>query len=210
MSETNVLKAEVRKVVGTRFTRREREAGLMPAVIYGKGSEGVAVSVSAHDVFMELQHHKRVLTLDLEGKQATYMIKEVQYDHLCDKVIHMDLNEVDPSERVKVSVELLLKGIPVGQTAGGVLKQVTTMIDIEASVIAIPGQIAHVIADMQLNDVLKAKDLILPSGVTLIADGDIVVATLKIVEDSDEPELADADAAPEVIGGAPEDGDTTE
>ena len=207
MSETNVLKAEVRKVVGTRFTRREREVGLMPAVIYGKDSKSVAINVSAHAVFMELQHHQRVLKLDVEGKQGTYMIKEVQYDHLCDKVIHMDLNEVDPSERVTVFVEVVLKGIPMGQTVGRVLKQVTTMIEIEASVVAIPGQIAHVIADMQLNDVLKAKDLILPSGVMLIADGDDVIATLKIVEDTAEPELEDVDGAPEVIGGAPEDGD---
>ena len=207
MAEAKLMKATKRESVGTRFARREREAGLMPANISSKGKESLSVSLSAHAVKMELQHHVRVLNIDVEGKEGSYMIKEVQYDHLYEDVIHMDLNEVDPKERVKVSVELVLKGVPIGQTEGGVLKQVATEIEIEVPVISIPNEIVFIVAGMNVNDVAKANQLTLPQGVTLVSDPEAVLATLKVVEDSETPELADADAAPEVIGGAPEDKD---
>ena len=106
MVETLVLKADKRKTSGTRVSRKARAAGLIPAIVYGHGAEPLAITLNYHDLALELQHHHRLLQVDVEGKKEQFLVKEIQYDHLGDKVIHLDLARVDLDERVTMTVAL--------------------------------------------------------------------------------------------------------
>lgn len=205
MVEAIMLKAERRKQSGTRGARKLREAGLLPAIIYGHKEEPVAVQMNYHDLALELHHHHRLLEVALEGKRVQVLVKEVQYDHLGDKVIHVDLTRVSLDERVQVTVQLALRGTPAGASEGGVLEQVLSEIELECQVTNIPEEIRVPVSHLQVGQTLTAGELELPEGTNLITEADSPVVTVTVMAEEEEVEeaAADAEAEPEVISKKP-------
>ncbi len=204
MVETIVLKAEKREQSGTRCSRKLRKQGLVPAIIYGHKTEPVSVQLNYHDLTMELQHHHRLLEVELDGSQEKLLVKDVQYDHLGDTVIHIDLTRVDLDERVQVTVEIELRGTAVGVSEGGVLDQVNNNIELECLVTDIPESIRVKIGELKIGETLTAADLELPAGAKLISDPTTAIATISVM--AEEPEEAEGEAGaaegevePEVI-----------
>ena len=108
MSDTVVLEANVRKGSGTRNSVALREQGKLPAVVYGHKKETVAITLDVHKFVESLHHGHRIFEVDLEGQKDTLLVKDLQYNHFGDTVIHADLMRVNLSERVKVEVMIKL------------------------------------------------------------------------------------------------------
>jgi len=202
MIESLVLKAQKREQAGTRAARRLRKEGLVPAVIYGHKQEPVSVTLNYHDLALEVQHHHRLLEVELEGKKEKFLVKDVQYDYLGDTIIHVDLARVDLDERVQVTVGIVLKGTPVGVTEGGVLEQLLTEVEVECLVTDIPEDIRANVTDLKEGEQLNASQLELPAGSVLMTEADAPIAIVRTkVEEVEEEEVSEeAEAAePEVI-----------
>lgn len=204
MVETLVLKAAKRIATGTRFARRQRKEGQVPAVIYGHKSEPVSVLLNYHDLALELQHHHRLLEVELEGKREKFLLKDVQYDYLGDTIIHVDFVRVSMDERVEVTVEVKLKGTPAGAADGGILEQMLTDIHLECLVTNIPESVTVRVNDLALDGVISAGDIELPKGAKLLTDTATMIATVRIPsetpEEIEEAEAGEGDVEPEVIG----------
>ena len=199
--EQAVLKANRRTSLGTKHARREREAGRLPAVIYGHGEEPESISLDSHDALFELQHGARVLSLDLEGKQSQFLIKDVQYDHLGTHPIHVDLMRVDLGEKVHIKVGVELHGTPVGIAEGGVLDHPTAEIEVECLMTDIPGTIVASVRHLDIGDALLAKDLKLAPGVTLLTNPEERIAAVRLLaEEEPAKEVPEEPEQPEVIG----------
>ena len=134
MVEALLLKAQRREKGGTRASRRERLQGRVPVIIYGHKKDPISVTLNYHDLALELQHHHRLLELELDKKREKVLVKAIQYDHLGDKIIHADLTRVALDERVKVTVLVELKGTPAGASEGGVLEQIHAEVELECLV----------------------------------------------------------------------------
>ncbi|MBN2375624.1 MAG: 50S ribosomal protein L25 [Sedimentisphaerales bacterium] len=203
MVETIVLKAEKREQAGSRYSRKLRKQGLVPAIIYGHKTEPVAIQLNYHDLALELQHHHRLLDVELDGAQEKLLVKDVQHDYLGDKVIHVDLTRVNIDERVQVTVEVELRGTPVGVSEGGVLDQINTDIELECLVTAIPESVRALVSDLKIGETLVAGDLELPAGAKLISDPTTAIATVSVVaeeaEEAEEAEVAEGEVEPEII-----------
>ncbi|MBN2212528.1 MAG: 50S ribosomal protein L25 [Sedimentisphaerales bacterium] len=201
MAETLVLKAFRRDGRGTRVSRKLREQGQVPAIVYGHQTEPLAVALNYHDLELEIKHHHRLLDVEMDGKPEKLLVKEVQYNYLGDKILHVDLTRVNLDERVKVDVSIELRGVPVGVAAGGVLEQVTAEIEVECAVTAIPENIRVQVNEMKVGDTLTAANLVLPEGVVLACDPTMVIATVRVM--AEEPEAVVAtegeETEPEVI-----------
>ncbi len=201
--EQSKMVATKRTRLGSKHTRRLRQTGQIPAIIYGHGQNPLSISLNAHDLEIALHHHVRVLELDLEGAKEQYLIKAVQYDYLETTPIHLDLVRVDLNEKVQVTVEIELKGTPAGATEGGVLTQLLTSIDVECAVTAIPEELRPNVAHLGINDSLFVKDLELPKGVVPLNDLEEKVATCRLpsaAEEATEEEGEEGAAEPEMIG----------
>jgi len=201
MAETLVLKAKRREQAGTRAARRQRREGLVPAIIYGHKEEVVPVLLDYHDLALELQHHHRLLGLELEGNKSQYLVKEVQYDHLGDKIVHVDLTRVYLDERVQVTVAIELRGTAAGVMEGGVLEQQRADVELECLVTNIPESIRVRVNDLVIGQSVLAGDLEIPEGTKLITDPKAVVATvrMKVEEVEEVTETAEEKAEPEMI-----------
>jgi large subunit ribosomal protein L25 len=205
--ENVILKGERRESTGTRLSRALREAGKLPVVIYGHGEAPESLALIQREVLVALRRGSRTMEIDVAGKKTQYLIKEVQYDHLNETPIHLDLTRVDLTEKVRIRVGIELKGTPKGLSDGGVLDQLMADLEIECLMTQIPDTLHPLVTELAVDDVLRVKDIVLPEGVVAIADPEDRVATVKVLaihedEDAEGEEGAEGGDAklPEVIG----------
>lgn len=202
------ITAKARPELGSRANKRLRDSGLIPGVVYGHKEAVVPVTLPKKELSNHLNHGAHVFDLSLDGKSEKVLVKEVQYDHLGLEVLHVDFARVSADERVEVTVPIELKGEPKGEADGGVLQQILSDLEIECLVTDIPDAIRHNVSEMKLDDVLHVKELTLPAGVRAIQDEDTIVATVKVIAETEAAPAAEAESAePEVIGRKAEDGD---
>lgn len=197
-SKSIQLVAKSRTELGTRANRKLRGTGFIPAVIYGHKEAVVSVTIPRKEVTRHIEHGAHLFELALDGKTETVLVKDVQYNHFGNEVLHVDFARVSLTETVTVVVPLELKGTPKGEEEGGVLNQVLADLEVECLVSDIPEIIVHNVSDMGLDAVLHIKDLKLPAGVKALQDEDLVVATVGIVEE-EEPAESD-EAEPAIVG----------
>jgi large subunit ribosomal protein L25 len=199
------IDAKPRSELGSRANKRLRERGLVPGVVYGHKEAVVPVTLPKKELVTQLNKGAHLFELGVDGKNETCLIKEVQYDHLGQEVLHVDFARVSLDETVDVTVPLELKGEPKGEEEGGVLQQIIAELEITCRVTDIPDVIRHNVSEMALNDVLHIRDLKLPEGVKVNQDEDLIVATVKEIQEEAPAEVAEAGPAePEVIGRKPE------
>lgn len=203
--ETAILKAKLREHTGSRYSKRIREQGGLPAIVYGHKKDPVAVTLDAKEAITMIHKGEKVYTLDIEGgKPETVLLRELQFDYLGSNIVHCDLSRVDLTDRVSISVAIHLVGEAVGlKKAGTILMQSATEIDLECTVTNLPEFIEVDISDLDVGDVLHAGDVTLPKEtMVLLSDSNAVLASITvrhIEESTDESDDVTAAAAPEVI-----------
>ena len=168
MSDDLLLKAERRSKVGSVETRRLREAGRVPANIYGLGKPGVSASVCGDSIT------KLVSTLS----SVVDVVQELQWDVFSTKILHVDLRRVDPSGRATVNVVLELRGDAVGLKDGGAVRQLAKIVTIDCPDFRIPKSIVVRMGALQIGDTVKASDLQLPEYAKLVTPADEVLVEL--------------------------------
>ncbi len=204
--ETIELKGERRKELGTRPSRKLRDLGRLPAVIYGHGEKPEAITLDRHDVEVGLAHGVRTMKVVINGKKGQYLIKEIQYDHLDQTPIHMDLTRVNLNESVTVTVGIELRGTPKGSHEGGILDQHLAQIEVECLVSQIPQTFHPLVTELGVGDSLLVKELELPAGVKVLTDAEERICTVRakavaVEEEEETPEgEEETSAEPQRIG----------
>ena len=201
---TPTLEVTARTKTGTRYAKRDREAGLIPAVVYGHKKGPVHVTVAAKTFTDILHGEAHLIDIQLDGKSEHTLIKAVQWDTYGKEIIHVDLERVDLSETIEVEVEIQLVGEPVAlKEAGTVLDNPTTMVKISCRADAIPSHLEHNIAELPLGEPVTVGDLTPPTGVTIVMPAEQMIcqiAGVKVKAEVEEAIEGDDSAEPEVIG----------
>src|SRR5689334_12008780 len=99
-----VLNAKTREKLGTRYTKRVREQGGLPAIVYGHKETPVPVSIDSKEAMSHIHKGEKVFRLQMDGKKEPQIVllKEVQFDHLGTNVVHADFARVSLTDRVTV------------------------------------------------------------------------------------------------------------
>ena len=203
-----VIETQTRTKLGSRYSKRVREEGRIPAVIYGHKEEPLHVSVPGK-VFAELLHEEvHIIDVQIDGKSQHTLIKAIQWDTFGREILHIDLERVDLSETVEVEVELQLIGEPKAlRQAGTVLDHPTTSVLISCRADSIPSHLEHNIADLPANEPVTIGDLTPPAGVKILSPKEQLVCQIagvkvdEAVADAIEGGAeASATTQPEVIG----------
>jgi large subunit ribosomal protein L25 len=204
MSE-DLIKAEPRTEFGKGAARRIRRADKVPAVIYGHGTDPVHVTLPGHDTMLALKHGgtNAVLNIEVEGQTKLALTKQVQADPIKGFIEHVDFVEVRRGEKVTVEVPVHL----VGEARSDAL--VVTehpAITVEAEATHIPEAIEVDVEDAEVGRQIYASDLRLPSGATLLTDGETLVVNVTHAPTAEEveAELESAEAEVGIEHEAPE------
>jgi large subunit ribosomal protein L25 len=195
-----VFHVKLRSETGKRQMRRLRNAGAVPAILYGHGRPPVNLAIGDAEVKAMLRHGARVV--DLEGAVAEKaFVRELQWDTFGNDVLHIDLTRVSADERIAVEVTVELRGQAEcpGIREGGVVDHLAHSIEIECPVIAIPDKLIMRLVHLQLDGHISAGQIDLPEGATLISDPEMVIATCAKPEELAEAGAGGEGAEPEVI-----------
>jgi len=199
--ETPVLVAKKRDKLGTRYTRRLRAAGELPANVYGHGSEPMPISLNEHATLYALKKGAHVLALKFEdGATDTVLVKDLQFGYLGDNVIHMDLARVNLDEVVTVKVHLSFVGQPeAAKKPGAIIVYDMPDIEVSCKVRDIPEEIKTDLSQLA-GEALTVGMLKLPAGVTPVAGKEETILRIQIMKE----EAAAGEAAAPAAGAAPE------
>jgi len=201
MAEITVLKAEKREETGSAAARRLRRGGSIPAELYN-AQGNTSVQLNAHDFTLMLKRHgeHQIMALEVEGKSAGHvLLKAVQHDPVHGNIIHADFVTVSMDKPVVVNLPVELIGEPVGVKSGGILEQQLSEMEVEC----LPGDMVDSIpvdvSSLEVGGHLCVSDLHVPAGLTVLADSDIVVASVALPgaeksEAGEEGEEAEAGA----------------
>lgn len=197
------LTAERRDSAGKGPAGRLRRQGLVPAVVYGLGAESVSVSVSSRELAHILSGPGGVntlITLRLDGDEQLALARQIQRNPVKGTLVHVDFVRVRADQAIQAEIPVHLTGDAEGVSRGGVLEQLVHTLTIEAKPAEIPNVIEFDVSALEIGDDVRVRDLVVPSGVTVLQEGDELVAHVSAprVQETAEGEAAEGEegAAP--------------
>jgi len=192
----NQIPAVSRTEFGKGAARRTRRAGMVPAVLYGHGTDPVHLSLPAHELQLALRVTNAVLEITVDGgKSQLALAKQVQRHPVRPYIEHVDLVIVRKGEKVTVEVPLLIVGDhPADRRVS--MDQQNISLAVEAT--HIPAHIEVSVAGMEIGDTITAADLVLPQGASYTGEPDDLILSMALAqEQSTEPDLGEEGAADE-------------
>ena len=195
------LVATHRDITGKAVSRL-RHDGKLPAVVYGHGEGSANVTVDAHE-FEQLRRHTSGNTLvDLSvdgGKARPVLVNGVQVHPVNRRTLHVDLFLVKMTEELTVDVPLIATGIaPAVEVGGGTLLHPTESDKVRALPDHLPESITYVVDSLvDFDATIHVRDLTIPGDVTLVTDGDEIIAKVQPprVEVEEAPVVAEGEEA---------------
>jgi len=192
------LDIETRKSVGKKSTKAIRRDGKIPSTLYFKGDEPESIAIDKIKLYQALKSDQRVYEVELDGESQYVMVKAVQYHPVTDEIIHLDFMRVRRSEKMTISVPLVLIGKPIGVVEGGILSQALNQIEISCFPTNVPDQIEVNVDKMELNSSISVADVSTDDEeVEILSSSEINVATITAPSAEKEEEVPDAAASDE-------------
>lgn len=180
------LKAAKRDVKGTGASRRLRQAGTTPGIIYGGDTPVVQISLDHNDLFHALRKeafHSSMLNIEVDGVAQTAVLRDVQWHPFRQIVLHVDFQRVDATHatHIKVPVHFLNHDVCPGvKLNGGVFSHVINELDLKGLPGKLPAFLEIDMKSMNVGDVIHLSDIKLPEGVELAhaTEGSKVIASI--------------------------------
>lgn len=202
MSEQVNLNATDRDVEGKSSSRQLRRAGSVPAVIYGGEKDPIRISILEKDIAKAAEipgFATQILNINISGEEQNVILKELQRHPATQRVLHADLQRVNPDTKISISVPVrfLNEDICMGvKMHGGAISRLINNIDITCLASNLPEYLEVDVAELDVGDSVFLSALNLPEGVE--------IPSLALGEDRDQAvvsitEAKVLDIEPEVV-----------
>jgi len=201
--------AFARKEQGSGASRRLRNAGMTPGIVYGGTVAPLNISIDHNALFHALKKeafHSSILDLEVDGKVEQVLLRDFQVHAYKQLVMHVDFQRVDASQKIHVKVPLHFENADVSPAVklhGGIVSHVMAELDISCLPKDLPEFVTVDLSTIDVGHSIHVSDLKLPAGVTAVAHGDNpTVATAAVPAGKVEAE-AEAAAAAAAAAAAP-------
>jgi large subunit ribosomal protein L25 len=204
-----IVRAMPREGRGKNDSRRARRDGNVPVTMYGGGVDAVSALVPLRELAAILRSdtgRNTIFTLDVEGVEATeVMFADRQIDPVRSRLIHADFKRLVKGEKIEATVPLRLVGEPIGvREQAGVLEQIIRNVEIRCEPREIPEALEVDVTNLGVHDVLHVSDIPIIEGIEILAEPDMVIATIGVVKEEPvavvAPVEGEVPTEPEVIG----------
>ncbi len=204
MAEKFTIKAEKRTGLGKNESRRLRVDGKVPVVVYGGGTESVAVAAALKDLAAVLRSDagvNSVFSLDVAGDINDVIFQDRQIHPVTGRLIHADLRRFSKGEKIEMTVPIHLEGEPESlKEEGAVLNQAMREIKVLCEPANTPDSISVDISSLTTEHSIHVSDLKVGEGIEIHESPETVVASISIVKEAElEPQVEEG-AEPEVVG----------
>ncbi len=179
----SVLNVEPRVRIGKGGSRKVRNDGLVPAVVYGKGMESCNLRIEPKALQKAIATEagwNTLITLKGDGpfNGKVVILKDMQIDAIRRNVIHVDFQAIDLKKKIAVMVPVHALGKSVGEKQGGTLQLVRHELEVFCLPTDIPPAIEIDVTALEIGDVIHINDVALPQGVEAPHDVNFTVLTV--------------------------------
>lgn len=203
------LNATKRETTG-KAVKKLRNAGQLPAVLYGHGVKAENVQINEREFAKVLRQagESTIITLSVDGKNHPVLIHDVHNHYLKDTPIHVDLYAVNMNETLKATVQVHFIGeSPAVKTLGAILAKNKTEVEVECLPADLPSHFeVDLSALVNMDDAIRVEDIKVSDKVKILATPDevLVAATPPRSEEEmkeldEKPVVADVTAVEGVV-----------
>lgn len=190
--KTAQLSGSLRANVGKKDAALVRNEGRVPCVLYGQGTQ-THFSVKRQDIDkIVFSPEVYQVELDIEGKKAIGIIRELQQHPTKDTIQHVDFFELNESKPVTVKLPVRITGSARGVLAGGRLMQVFRTLSCVGLPAAIPDAITLEVSSLKIGHSIRVNSISIP-GITFLDPANAVVVSVKMARGAVKPADDDDD-----------------
>ena len=208
------INAKERKSKGTGASRRLRNEGTTPGILYGGVKDAISLEIDSKELFMQFRHeafHASILTLNLEGKKESVILRDFQMHPVRNNIQHIDFQRINENEKINVKVPFHFVNedtAPGVKLEGGLVSHIMTEIDISCLPKDLPQYIEVDLGELAMGESIHLSEVTVPEGVELTALTDendpaitsiskpkVVVEEEVVTEASEEGEEEDTEGA---------------
>lgn len=167
------MNVELRSNTGKGISRRLRNADMVPGVVYGKGMDPMAVSIKYRELQAAMAGvggRNNLITLVGGGNldQSMAIIADLQRDAIKGTYKHVDLHRINMSEKLRVTVPVVLTGSAIGVKQGGLLDFAHHELHVECLPGNIPDRIEIDITNLEVSHSIHVSEITVPDGVKVL------------------------------------------
>jgi large subunit ribosomal protein L25 len=194
------MNIELRTKTGTGVSRRLRMADMVPGVVYGKGLDPVTVSVKSRDLQEAISGaggQNNLITFIGGGSldQNIAIVADIQRDPIKRTFKHVDLHRINPNEKLRVTVPVVISGSAIGVKEGGLLDQAHHELHIECLPGNIPDSITIDVTDLKVGESVHVSEITLPEGIVILDQPKIPVVSILGKAKEEEETAAESQTA---------------
>ncbi|AWW45059.1 50S ribosomal protein L25/general stress protein Ctc [Polynucleobacter paneuropaeus] len=202
-----------RSVQGTGASRRLRNSGKTPGIIYGSKDPAVVIELDHNALFHALRKeafHSSILDLEIGGKAQKVLLRDYQMHPFKPLVLHIDFQRVSATEKIHMRIPLHFTHADESTAVklqGAIISHIANDLEISCLPADLPEFIEVNLANIEVGHSIHAKDVALPKGVSLVLHVEqenpvLVNARIPTVKAADTEEAAPAAAAAPAAGAA--------
>jgi large subunit ribosomal protein L25 len=176
-----------RELQGTGASRRLRNSGQTPGIIYGGTEAPVTIALDHNALYHALKKeafHSSILDMEIDGQVQKVLLRDFQMHAYKQLVLHADFQRVDANQAIHVKVALQFENAEVSPAVklhGATISHVANEIEVSCLPGKLPEFISVDLTNMDVGTTLHASDLKLPEGVSIVTHGtDLTIATASV------------------------------
>jgi large subunit ribosomal protein L25 len=166
-----------RKEQGSGASRRLRNAGQTPGIIYGGATEPVTIALDHNALFHALKKeafHSSILDMEIEGKVEKVLLRDFQMHAYKQLVLHADFQRIDEKQKIHMKVPLHFVNAeisPAVKLHSAVISHVMNELDITCLPSDLPEFVEIDLANVEAGASIHLADIKLPKGVSAVLHG---------------------------------------
>ena len=191
---------------GTGASRRLRNAGKVPGIVYGGEGEPQLIELDHNALWQALKKeafHASVLDMELDGKSSKVLLRDLQIHPFKQQVLHIDFQRVSAKQKIQMKVPLRFTGEEESnavKTDKALVNHILTELQVSCLPADLPEAIEVDLSKLEKGQALTLKDIALPKGVEAVLHGhsaeDMVLVSVVMPAVEAEAEAAPAAEAP--------------
>ena len=201
-----ILEATTRDTFGKNEARRTRQAGRVPAVVYGASADSALAKVATPIAveprpLLKILHSESgantLISLKLEGSATKVLVKAYQLDPVTHQVLHVDFYRVAMDKMLQVTIPVVVKGEPKGvKQQGGILEFIRREIEVECLPGDIPEHVEIDVSELMLHQGIRVRDVATDPKWKPVSEAELMLVHVIMPKVEEAPVAADAAAVP--------------
>lgn len=202
--EAIALTGEIRKASGKKAAKAVRNAGRIPAVLYG-GDEVIHFSTTHNEVkSLIFTPDFKIVDLTLDGSTHRCIIKDIQWHPVTDAIIHIDFLRLVDGHPVKVEIPVRFKGTSPGVRSGGKLQQAIRRVKVKTVPEKLVDQLMLDVSELQMGQSIRVRDIEGVEGMEIMNPPGTPIASVEVPRALRSAEMTEAEEAEAAEGGTEE------